>query len=101
MKVPVKYCTDFGKGDRTDWFIYNVELTLEEEVAYNVARKAGTPLHEDPNLAEALDRAYWEIRGDEEADLLEVEDEFMLECQEEGESPFDNGWELVVEFTCQ
>lgn len=98
MKVPVRYCTDFGKGDCTDWSTYDFELLADEELAYNVAAKAGVPLNEHPDLREALGRAYWEIREAEEAVLIEVEDEYMLECQEEDESPFDNGWELIVEF---
>lgn len=85
--VEVRYGVTFGKCDSSDWIDYEVELTDEEAVAYDEAIESETPLAEVPALKDALNRAYEEIEEMEIQNGVDMEDEYVLECQ--GLAPMD------------
>ena len=47
--VEVRYGVTFGKCDSSDWIDYEVELTDEEEIAYDNAIDNEIPLEDVPN----------------------------------------------------
>lgn len=85
--VEVRYGVTFGKCDSSDWIDYEVELTDEEAVAYDEAIESETPLADVPALKDALNRAYEEIEEMEIQNGVDMEDEYVLECQ--GLAPMD------------
>lgn len=85
--VEVQYGVVFGKCDASDWFDFEVELTDEEEVAYDHAVANEIPLEDVPELQDALRRAYDEIEEMEIQNGLDSEDEYVMECQ--GTLPMD------------
>lgn len=85
--VEIRYGVTFGKGDSSDWIDWEVELTDEEEIAYDNAIANEEPLNEIPELQDALQRAYKEIEEEEISNGLDMEDEYVMECQ--GEAPMD------------
>ena len=85
--VEVRYGVTFGKCDSSDWIDYEVELTDEEEIAYDNAIDNEIPLEDVPELKAALERAYAEIEDMEIQNGIDMEDEYVLECQ--GLAPMD------------
>ena len=79
--VELRYGVTFGKGDSSDWIDYEIDLTDEEEAAYDKAVANEIPLEEVPELQDALDRAYEEIEKMEIQNGIDMEDEYVMECQ--------------------
>lgn len=75
----VYYCV-FGKCDYGDECEWEVELTAEEERLYDDALKNGKDPNEADELQAALQRAYKQIEEEEIQNLLDMEDEYTLEC---------------------
>ncbi len=94
--VEVRYGVIFGKGDSSDWIDWEIELTDEEELAYEQAVEDGTPLDDVPELQGALQRAYSEIEDAEISMGIDNGDEYVLECQGEAEMDPDELNELVA-----
>ncbi|MBQ5656200.1 MAG: hypothetical protein IIV14_02050 [Bacteroidaceae bacterium] len=85
--VPVQYGVTFGKCDSSDWIDFDVALTEEEAVAYDKAVAEGVALNDVPELQDALRRAYEEIEEMEIENGIDMEDEYVKECQ--GLAPMD------------
>ena len=85
--VEVQYGVVFGKCDASDWCEFEVELTDEEEAIYDHAVENEIPLEDVPELQDALRRAYDEIEEMEIQNGLDMEDEYVMECQ--GTLPMD------------
>lgn len=93
--VEVRYGVTFGKCDSSDWIDYEVELTDEEAAAYDEAIESETPLADVPALKDALNRAYEEIEEMEIQNGIDLEDEYVLECQGLAQMDEDELNELV------
>ena len=87
MTVGLRYGVIFGKGDSSDWIEWEIELTDEEAVIYQNAIDNELPLNEVPELQDALQRAYEEIEEMEIENGIDMEDEYVMECQ--GLAPMD------------
>lgn len=98
MTADIYYSVCFGRGDGSETMDSEVELLPKEEAAYRKAVLLRIPLDEVPELESALSRAYDEIQEAETDNACDLDDEFAQECVDDGESPFDSGWELNVEF---
>ena len=85
--VPVRYGVTFGKCDSSDWIDYEVGLTDAEAAVYDKAVAAGVSLNNVPELQDALQRAYEEIEEMEIENGIDMEDEYVMECQ--GLAPMD------------
>lgn len=85
--VPIRYGVTFGKCDSSDWIDYEVGLTDDEAAAYDKAVAAGASLNNVPELQDALQRAYEEIEEMEIENGIDMEDEYVMECQ--GLAPMD------------
>ena len=85
--VEVRYGVTFGKLDSSDWIYTEVELTDEEAAIYDHAISKQIPLEDVAELQEALDRAYAEIEDIEIQNGIDMEDEYVMECQ--GLAPMD------------
>lgn len=83
----LRYGVTFGKGDSSDWIDYEIDLTDAEAAAYDKAVAAGVPLDSVPELQDALQRAYEEIEEMEIENGIDMEDEYVMECQ--GLAPMD------------
>lgn len=94
--VEVRYGVTFGKCDSSDWIDYEVELTDEEAAAYDEAIESETPLADVPALKDALNRAYEEIEEMEIQNGIDIEDEYVLECQGLAQMDEDELNELVA-----
>ena len=75
MYAEFRYGVSFGKGDSTDWIGWEIELTAEEEVAYNNAIANKIPLGKVNELRDALNRAYKEIENEEIQNAFDMGDE--------------------------
>ena len=95
MKAELRYGVCFGKGDGSDYFGWDVELTPEEEVAYKNAVENKIPLESVEELKDALDRAYAEIEEEEISNGIFYDVEFVQECQGEIEMDCEELNELV------
>ena len=95
MLVELRYWVSFGKGDSSDDMSREIELTPEEEIAYNNAIKNEIPLDEVKELQDALERAYNEIEQEEIGNALDFGEEYVMECQGESEMDCDELNELV------
>lgn len=85
--IELRYGACFGKGDGSDWFEYEYDITEEQVAAYQMAVKMRKPLDSVDELAEVLSAAYKEIEEEEIDNLCDAEDEYVLECQ--GRIPVD------------
>ena len=85
--VPVRYGVTFGKCDSSDWIDYEVGLPDAEAAVYDKAVAAGVSLNNVPELQDALQRAYEEIEEMEIENGIDMEDEYVMECQ--GLAPMD------------
>ena len=85
--VPIRYGVTFGKCDSSDWIDYEVGLTEAEAAAYDKAVAAGISLNNVHELQDALQRAYEEIEEMEIENGIDMEDEYVMECQ--GLAPMD------------
>ena len=85
--VELRYGVTFGKGDSSDWIDYEIDLTDEEAAAYDKAIVEGRSLDNVPELQDALQRAYEEIEEMEIENGIDMEDEYVMECQ--GVAPMD------------
>ena len=85
--APIRYGVTFGKCDSSDWIDYEVGLTEAEAPAYDKAVAAGISLNNVPELQDALQRAYEEIEEMEIKNGIDMEDEYVMECQ--GLAPMD------------
>lgn len=85
--VEMRYGVTFGKCDSSDWIDYEIELNDEEEKAYDYAVENEIPLEDIPELRDALARAYEEIEEMEIQNGIDMEDEYVMECQ--GLAPMD------------
>ena len=79
--VKIHYGVTFGKGDSSDWIDYDLTLSDEEEAFYDDAVANDIPLEDVPELQDALKRAYDEIEEMEIQTGLDIEDEYVMECQ--------------------
>ncbi len=93
--VEIHYGVVFGKGDSSDWIDWELELTDEEAAIYDEAIRNETLLNDIPELQEALQRAYEEIEEEEIQNGIDMEDEYVLECQGLAEMDTDELTELV------
>lgn len=84
-EITLQYGAIFGKGDSSDWIEYEIELTDEEEKLYDAALESEEDLNEVESLKGILERAYAEIEEIEIQNLLDIDDEYTLECQGESE----------------
>lgn len=96
MVVNLQYAVIFGKGDGSDWIDWEIELTAEEEIAYNNAIENGIPLEDVVELEGALSRAREEIESCEIGSFICSGDEYVLEIQGENEMDLDELNELVA-----
>ena len=94
--VEIRYGVTFGKCDSSDWIDYEVELTDEEEIAYENAIENEIPLSNVPELEAALARAYEEVEEMEIQNGIDLEDEYVLECQGLAQMDEDELNELVA-----
>lgn len=85
--VEIQYGVTWGKGDSSEWIDETFELTDEEAEIYDRAIADGILLEDVPELQKALDRAYAEIEEMEIQNGIDMEDEFVMECQ--GLAPMD------------
>ena len=85
--VELRYGVTFGKGASSDWIDYEIDLTDEEAAAYDKAIAEGRSLDNVPELQDALQRAYEEIEEMEIENGIDMEDEYVMECQ--GVAPMD------------
>lgn len=85
--VELRYGVTFGKGDSSDWIDYEIDLTDEEATAYDKAIAEGRSLDNVPELQDALQLAYEEIEEMEIENGIDMEDEYVMECQ--GLAPMD------------
>ena len=85
MSVEIRSYVSFGKGDSSEWIDWEIDLTDEEEAAYNNAIENKIPLNDVPELQEALQRAYDDIEYEEISMGIENGDEYVMECQGEAE----------------
>ena len=85
--VELRYGVTFGKGDSSDWIDYEIDLTDEEAAAYDKAIAEGRSLDNVPEVQDALQRAYEEIEEMEIENGIDMEDEYVMECQ--GLAPMD------------
>lgn len=79
--VAGQYYVCFGKGDSSDSIDCDIELTDEEAAFYDKAVAEGECLEDVPELQAALARAYAEIEEMEIQNGIDMEEEFVLECQ--------------------
>lgn len=79
--VEVRYGVTFGKGDSSDWIDGEVDLTDEEAAIYDAAIASETPLEDVKELKDALQRAYDDIEEMEIQNGIDMEDEYVMECQ--------------------
>lgn len=79
MKVTVQYAIEYGKCDVSDWMPWDIELTPEEEAAYNDAVAREDDLNDVPELQDVLSRAQDEIEEHEAAVCKELGAENVLE----------------------
>lgn len=93
----LRYYVTFGKCDSSDDIPWEVDLTDEEEIAYENAIANKTPLNEVPELQDALQRAYKDIEEQEISMGIDNGDEFVLECQGEIEMDPEELNSLVAE----
>ena len=94
--VEIRYGVTFGKCDSSDWIDYEVELTDEEEFAYENAIENEIPLSDVPELEAALARAYEDIEEMEIQNGIDLEDEYVMECQGLAQMDEDELNELVA-----
>ena len=94
--VEIRYGVTFGKCDSSDWINYEVELTDEEAAVNDEAIENETPLADIPELQDALNRAYEEIEEMEIQNGIDLEDEYVLECQGLAQMDEDELNELVA-----
>ena len=94
--VEIRYGVTFGKCDSSDWMDWEVELTDEEAEAYDRALANHEPLNDVPELQDALRRAYEDIEEEEIANGLDMEEEYVMECQGEAEMDPEEINELVA-----
>lgn len=85
--VELRYGVTFGKCDSSDWIDYEIDLSDEEEQAYDHAVENEIPLEDVSALKAALERAYEEIEDMEIQNGIDMEEEYVLECQ--GLAPMD------------
>lgn len=83
--VAGSYYVSFGKGDSSDAIDRDIELTDEEARIYDAAVADEKDPNEIPELQAALERAYTEIAEEEIDNALEMDDEYVAECQGENE----------------
>lgn len=81
MYAELRYGATFGKGDSSGWIEWEIELTEKESEMYQNAVRLRIPLEEIEELEGVLQRAYDEIEAAEIENLLEIEDEYTMECQ--------------------
>lgn len=79
MKLTVLYSIEFGKCDVSDWMPWEIELTPEEDAAYNDAVSREDDLNDVPELQDVLSRAQDEIEEHEAAVCKELGEENVLE----------------------
>lgn len=79
--VPIQYGVTFGKGDSSDWIESELDLTDEEAAIYDKALAEDIPFEDIPELQEALNRAYEEIEEIEIQNGIDLDDDYVLECQ--------------------
>lgn len=79
MKLTVLYSIEFGKCDVSDWMPWEIELTPEEDAAYNDAVSREDDLNDVPELQDVLSRAQDEIEEHEVAVCKELGEENVLE----------------------
>ena len=96
-KVEIRYCVIFGKGDASEWIDWELELTDAEARLYDEAVANEEPLEDVPELEAALERVYDEIKEEEEANLIDMEDEYAMECLGEAEMDIDELNDLVAD----
>ena len=83
MTLELEYYVDFGPGDSSDTLEWEVELTPEEEEAYQVALENGDDL--EKVLSDAIARAREEIMEQEQENMADMDMEW------------EDGWDLVVQ----
>ncbi len=80
MKAPIKYRIIYSKNNCSEWSVYNIDLTLEEEIAYNVALQTEVGFTDNPILDDVLSRAYVEIADYETERHIKEGNQYALEC---------------------
>ena len=107
--IDLLYYVTFGKNDSSDAIPYAFEVEDDLYEIYEKVVADKKPLNEDEELQGILDLAYEEIEQMEIQNGIDMEDEFVLECQGlledadydddfEPDSPFNCGWILTVYF---
>lgn len=92
------YYVTCGKGDGSDSMDWYIDTTPEEDELILAAYREGKDPNECDELAGILKKAYDEIEKENLEIMEEEEDEYYLECKEEGCSPFDLGLTISVFF---
>ena len=81
IQYRIENYVSFGKADSSDWLDYEIDLTDEEATFYDNAIENEIPLEDVVELQDALNRAYDEIEDVEIQNGIDIEDEYVLECQ--------------------
>ena len=82
--VEMRYGVTFGKCDSSDWIDYEIEITDEEEKAYDYAVENEIPLEDVLDLKSALARAYEEIEELEIQNGIDMEHECRRYDRQDG-----------------
>lgn len=85
MTFSLNYGVVFGKGDSSDVFEWEVELSEEQEKAYHRAIMTGTAFDEVSELSSLCDDAYDDIEEEVLDGFRMDEDEYTLDCLGENE----------------
>ena len=85
--VELYYYVNFGCGDSSEYFEWDITLEGKAEEAYLKAKKLDLPFEDFEELKAVLDMAYKEIEEQEIENYIDLEDEYVMECT--GRHPAD------------
>ena len=95
MTIILNYGISFGKGDGSDAFEWEMELSEEQEKVYKKALMIGADPEDVPELEALCDEAYNEIEEEEIQNGIAFGNEYTMECQGEIEVDADELNKLV------
>ena len=81
MTIIVNYGVTFGKGDGSDVFEWEIDLTDDQAAAYQKSLMIGANPEDVPELEAIIDEVYPEIEEQEIDNGIEFGDEYTMECQ--------------------
>jgi len=78
--MTLHYGATFGRGDGSDWLDWEIFLDDDQEKAFKRAVMTMRDLEGVPEIRNAIDDVYEEIKDQETENLMEMEDEYTMEC---------------------